>query len=113
MIDKLEYYSGGVERGNAILWVKNPTLDDFVDKINELVDVINAMTQEREDRAATDISGKWFEKKERLIEQIQGKTPEEIYDFLYWLLITYGNQFTDSRQAVISWLRRDDDGTGV
>lgn len=45
------------------------------------------------------------EPKNKLISEIEGKTPEETYDFLVWLLNDYGMQFTDSRQAVIEWLR--------
>ena len=47
MIERLEYYSSGVERGNAVVWVRHPDLDDLVDKVNELIDVINEMEQKR------------------------------------------------------------------
>ena len=43
--------------------------------------------------------------KSRLVAEIEGKTPEETYDFLLWLMGDYGLQFTDTRQAVIEWLR--------
>ena len=43
MIEKIEYYSSGVERGNAVLWVRHSDLVDLVDKINELIDIINEM----------------------------------------------------------------------
>lgn len=48
--------------------------------------------------------------KSRLAREIEGLTPEETYDFLNWLLHGYGLQYTDSKQAVIEWLRgeRDD-----
>jgi len=41
----------------------------------------------------------------RLLESIKGMTPEETYDFLYWLMFEYAKQYTDSRSAVIKWLR--------
>lgn len=39
-----------------------------------------------------------------LEKEIQGKTSEEIYDFLWFLFHTYGASFTDSRQAIIEWI---------
>lgn len=45
MIEKLEYYSSRAERGNAVVWVRHPDLDDLVDKVNELIDVINELAQ--------------------------------------------------------------------
>ena len=50
------------------------------------------------------------EPKNKLISEIEGKTPEETYDFLVWLLNDYGMRFTDSRQAVIEWLRGEQNG---
>ena len=50
------------------------------------------------------------EQKSRLAREIEGLTPEETYDFLDWLLHGYGLQYTDSRQAVIEWLRGEQDG---
>ena len=40
----------------------------------------------------------------RLNKELEGKTPEEMYAFLHWLLIDFGKRFTDSRGAVIEWL---------
>lgn len=48
--------------------------------------------------------------KNRLAKEIEDKTPEETYDFLAWLFYNYGMQFTDSRRAVIEWLRGEQDG---
>ena len=48
----------------------------------------------------------------RIARETAGKSPKEIYDFLYWLMFDYARQFTDSRLAVIEWLkeeRREDD----
>ena len=39
-----------------------------------------------------------------LVSILCGKTPEEQYDLIYWLLNDYGKQFTDTKQAVIDWL---------
>ena len=46
--------------------------------------------------------------KNKLQCAIDGKTEEEIYDFLSWLMFEYAKQYTDSRNAVIQWLREDD-----
>ena len=43
----------------------------------------------------------------KLAAETIGKTPEEIYDLLYWLMFDYGKQFTDTRLAVIKWLSDD------
>ena len=51
------------------------------------------------------------EPKSRLVREIEGLTQEETYDFLDWLLHGYGLQYTDSRQAVIEWLRGEQDGS--
>lgn len=42
--------------------------------------------------------------KNRLQHAIDGKTEEETYDFLKWLMLEYAKQYTDSRSAVIKWL---------
>ena len=44
-------------------------------------------------------------KKNRLQQEIDGMNEEEIYDFLSWLMFEYAKQYTDSRSAVIKWLR--------
>ena len=41
----------------------------------------------------------------RIEQELHGKTPEEQYEFLYWLLFKFGLRYTDSRLAVIEWLR--------
>ncbi len=41
---------------------------------------------------------------------LHGKSAEEQYDFLRWLMQDYGMQFTDTRIAVIEWLRGENDG---
>ena len=41
-----------------------------------------------------------------LVGILRGKTPEEQYDFMDWLLNDYGRQFTNTRQAVIDWLNK-------
>ena len=45
----------------------------------------------------------------RLIKSVYGKTPEETYDFLRWLMSDYGMRYTDTRTAVIEWLRGEID----
>ena len=44
----------------------------------------------------------------KLIKELEGKTAEEQYDFISWLLLDYGMRFTDSREAVIEWLKEED-----
>ena len=41
----------------------------------------------------------------RIEQSLHGKSPEEQYGFLKWLLLDYGCQFTDTRCAVIDWLK--------
>lgn len=41
----------------------------------------------------------------RIEQELHGKTPEEQYEFLYWLLLKFGLTYTDSRLAVVEWLR--------
>lgn len=45
----------------------------------------------------------------RLENAIHGKTPEEIYEFIFWLFFRYAIQFTDSRCAIIDWLKGEED----
>lgn len=45
--------------------------------------------------------------KNKLQRALDGKTEEEIYDFLSWLMFEYAKQYTDSRSAVIKWLKED------
>ena len=44
----------------------------------------------------------------RIEQELHGKTPEEQYDFIYWLLLKFGLGYTDSRLAILEWLRGDD-----
>lgn len=41
----------------------------------------------------------------RLIEALKDKTAEEQCDFIRWLVLDYAMCFTDSREAVIEWLK--------
>ena len=41
----------------------------------------------------------------RIEKALHGKTPEEQYLFINWLLHDYGNQFNSTELAVIDWLR--------
>lgn len=43
MIEKLEYYSGGINVGGVINWQRHPNLDDVIDKVNELIEKINEL----------------------------------------------------------------------
>ena len=43
----------------------------------------------------------------RIAKETAGKSLDEIYDFLYWLMLDYGMQFTDSRLAVIEWMKEE------
>lgn len=45
----------------------------------------------------------------RLENTIHGKSPEEIYEFIFWLFLVYAMQFTDSRHAIINWLKGESD----
>ena len=40
-----------------------------------------------------------------VLSRIKGDTAEEVYDFLYWLMFDYARRYTDSRAAVINWLK--------
>ena len=46
----------------------------------------------------------------RIENILHGKSAEEQYDFLWWLMQNYGMQFTDTRIAVIEWLRGERNG---
>lgn len=41
----------------------------------------------------------------RIEQELHGKTPEEQYEFIYWLLLKFGLGYTDSRLAILEWLR--------
>ena len=46
----------------------------------------------------------------RIENILHGKSAEEQYDFLWWLMQDYGIRFTDTRSAVIEWLRGERNG---
>lgn len=45
----------------------------------------------------------------RIEQELHGKTPEEQYEFLYWLLFKFALTYTDSRLAVVEWLRGEEE----
>jgi len=45
----------------------------------------------------------------RIENALHGKSPEEQYDFIWWLMQDYGMQFTDTKTAVIEWLKGERD----
>lgn len=45
----------------------------------------------------------------RIEQELHGKTAEEQYEFLYWLLLKFALTYTDSRLAVVEWLRGEED----
>lgn len=49
-------------------------------------------------------------KTSRIENALHGKSAEEQYDFIWWLLQNYAMNFTDSRQAAIEWLKGEQDG---
>ena len=51
-IEKLEQYTGGQTNryGDVICWTHHPTNNDFMEKINELVDVVNELREELDKR---------------------------------------------------------------
>lgn len=42
----------------------------------------------------------------RIENALHGKSPEEQYDFIWWLMQDYGMQFTATRAAIIEWLKK-------
>lgn len=40
-------------------------------------------------------------------EYLASKTEEEMYELMYWLFHTYGTSYTDSRSAIIEWLKAE------
>ena len=40
-------------------------------------------------------------------EYLASKTEEEMYDLMYWLFHTYGTSYTDTRSAIIEWLKTE------
>lgn len=45
--------------------------------------------------------------KDKLAEQIKELSPEDVYDLLHYVLLNYAMHYTDSRLAVIEWLKED------
>ncbi len=45
----------------------------------------------------------------RIENALYGKSAEEQYDFLRWLMQDYGMRCTDTRTAVIEWLKGEND----
>ena len=45
----------------------------------------------------------------RIEKELHGKTPEEQFRFLDWLMHTYGKCFASTSAGVIDWLRGEDD----
>ena len=43
--------------------------------------------------------------KEYLIDSINNKSEEEIYDIMKWLLFNYSLKYTNSKLAVVDWLK--------
>lgn len=41
----------------------------------------------------------------RIEQVLHGKTPEEQYEFIYWLLMKSALNYSNSRLAIIEWLR--------
>ena len=46
----------------------------------------------------------------RLEKAIAGKSAEEVYELLYKLMFEYARGYTDSRVAIIEWLKGEQDG---
>lgn len=59
-------------------------------------------------RIVEDIFLKDDETQSRIERMLSGKTPEEQYDILYWLMMEYGKGQSNSRLARIEWLKRKD-----
>lgn len=45
------------------------------------------------------------DKRSRIEKLLSGKTPEEQYDILYWLMMEYGKGHSNSQLARIEWLK--------
>ena len=73
-------------------------------------DAIDALEWKWAGKAAIDaIKNLPSAQQSRLENAIHGKSPEEIYEFISWLFLGYAMQFTDSRHAVINWLKGESD----
>lgn len=76
---------------------EEPSYADPINVLTEVRDRIKALPS-----ALPDTS--------RIENILHGKSAEEQYDFLWWLMQDYGMQFTDTRSAVIEWLRGERNG---
>ena len=47
------------------------------------------------------------ENETQLEKKLRGKSPEEQYEFLYWLMHVFGRGYASSDQARIDWIRGD------
>lgn len=47
------------------------------------------------------------ENETNLEKHLRGKSPEEQYEFLYWLMHVFGRGYASSEQARIDWIRGD------
>lgn len=45
----------------------------------------------------------------RIENALHGKSAEEQYDFIWWLLQSYAMNFTDLRRAAIEWLKGEEE----
>lgn len=50
------------------------------------------------------------ETQSRIERVLSGKTPEEQYDILYWLMMEYGKGHSNSMLARIEWLKGEKGG---
>ena len=99
----------GISRQAAI-----DAIDSIINEINVplSIDEIVGVTRDKLefgkevlDIAKEDINELPSVQESRLIMTIKDKSAEETYNFLVWLLHDYGMQYTDTRTAVINWLK--------
>lgn len=91
-------------------------------KVIYLDDAINVLELKKDKKAKGDIGGFYNtiiqndidalkalppaqSETSRIENALHGKSAEEQYDFIWWLIGIYGMQFTDSRRAAIEWLK--------
>lgn len=67
------------------------SVEKFQEKINEIINSPELQTS-------------------RIEKELHGKTPEEQYEFIYWLLFKSfeATAYSNSRLAIIDWLKGDD-----
>lgn len=88
-IKTIEEYA---DRLQMVNWKDNPNVPYKVYSLNWCINTIRDLPS-----AQSEIS--------RIEQELHGKTPEEQYEFLYWLLLKFALTYTDSRLAVVEWLR--------